>query len=412
MARRTDNDGGESGITKRQRRQWLVSSAGATFELGAHMILRQQQTRDNQRPLVEDAVDYCRLGWSVFPVRQNKQPAIPHWRHFQTEPADETLVRKMFESEAAKGVAVVLGEVSGGLACRDFDCPDGFLNWCNSHPDEASGLPVVRTGRGFHVIGRLEQPTFKVFQSGDERGELRGDHLHYIVLPPSLHPSGIRYEWLTPLPPKGAPLPLLPLSLQVAQSQDNSSQYMTCAQGAIGTLIENTQPTGPGQRNRMLFQLARGLVAELGRDADHMQLRNIVKTWHSLAVRTISTKPFDHSWDDFIRAWAGVKVPMGHSLKAAVATAKSNPLPRDAQLYEKAELRSLVALCAQLQTQWGDHPFPLGCRKAAEILGISPAEANRHLKLLEFDGLLQLAAKGSKSSKKASEWRYTGKGQK
>ena len=68
-------------------------------------------------------------------------------------------------------------------------------------------------------------------------------------------------------------------------------------------------------------------------------------------------------------------------------------------------LLRLTSLCFQLQRQWGDRPFPLGCRKAREFLNVSKTEAARLLKALCFDGVLELVSVGTKTSGKASEYR-------
>jgi hypothetical protein len=65
-----------------------------------------------------------------------------------------------------------------------------------------------------------------------------------------------------------------------------------------------------------------------------------------------------------------------------------------------------VALCWQLQCQWGDRSFPLGCQTAAEVLGVSRIKAWHLLNTLQFDGVLRLVKKGTKASRKASEWRF------
>ena len=146
----------------------------------------------------------------------------------------------------------------------------------------------------------------------------------------------------------------------------------------------------------------------LGRDADRNELRRIVTDWHGMALPFIRTKPFDETWTDFIIAWGKIKRPAGQSLAAALAAADVAPAPEAANKYRSPTLRRLVALCARLAAQWGSKPFPLGCVKAGECIGFSKSEAHRLLKTLEFDGIIQLATKGSKASGRASEWRYLG----
>ncbi len=134
-------------------------------------------------------------------------------------------------------------------------------------------------------------------------------------------------------------------------------------------------------------------------------LQAIVRDWHQRALPFIRTKIFDESWTDFVTAWQRVERPAGRSLQVAAEKAQQEPPPPVADRYD-GPLRGLVALCWQLQTQWGDRPFPLACRTAADVLGVSAIKAWRLLNTLQFDGILRLVKTGTKTSKKASEWRF------
>jgi hypothetical protein len=155
-----------------------------------------------------------------------------------------------------------------------------------------------------------------------------------------------------------------------------------------------------------LFNLARILKAVF-HNAEPARLRAIVRQWHGLALPFIRTKGFSESWTDFIGAWECVKRSAGQSFKSAADAANAGGVPAlcDDLGYD-GNLRRLAALCWQLQLQWGDRPFPLGCRTAGDFLGISKTEAHRMLRALDFDGVLQRVKKGTKASGKASEWRF------
>src|SRR5262249_21576171 len=151
--------------------------------------------------------------------------------------------------------------------------------WAADHPDLAAVLPVARTRRGSHVYFRTEQ---ECYVSLDD-GELRADRHHITLLPPSPHPEGGFYVWeRAPNPflalPRLAPAPaapgLIPPPAPLKEGQNESVQslntHMQCLglgaypQTGLGTAeeaIRATLPTGPGQRNRRLFDLARRLKA-------------------------------------------------------------------------------------------------------------------------------------------------------
>ena len=100
------------------------------------------------------ALDYHRRGWTVIPTVGKKPPEKMPWKKYQTARPDEATLRRLFSRNGITGLAVLLGSASGGLACRDFDCTDGYERWADAHPDLATVLPIVRTARGFHVYCR------------------------------------------------------------------------------------------------------------------------------------------------------------------------------------------------------------------------------------------------------------------
>ena len=63
--------------------------------------------------------------------------------------------------------------------------------------DELPATAMARTGRGHHLIYRTITP-IRPKVGVREHIDLRGPG-SYIVVPPSLHSSGVRYEWVVPL---------------------------------------------------------------------------------------------------------------------------------------------------------------------------------------------------------------------
>ena len=141
--------------------------------------------------LLTHVLAYADRGWSLIPVAGKK--AIGRWMQFQAVAPDETTLRKLFASKSVSGAAVILGQVSGMLGCRDFDSVKSYQTWADRHPKLAKALPTVRTGRGYHVYFKAPREAFE--NLGD--GEYRADSGHYCVLPPSKHLEvGRLYKWL------------------------------------------------------------------------------------------------------------------------------------------------------------------------------------------------------------------------
>jgi hypothetical protein len=365
------------------------------------------QPRDS---LLDWALYYAGLGWSIIPVAGKKPTGL--WEPFQTAAADEKTLHRLFAKKGITGLAVILGKVSGGLAVRDFDRADSYHAWAAAHPEDAARMPTVKTGNGYHVYGRLDDEAFANFPDGE--GELRADSGHYVVLPPSQHPSGAIYSWQVPLPEDIALLPVLPASLMPPAHRDaqvdqhdrlpkQPRQHIACVPCSVADAIEATLPKGPRQRNRKLFQLARRLKAVVP-DASPAELETFVTVWYERALPVIRTKEFAETWSDFQIAWIEVKVPWGASVKQAYAAAVAYP---EAPIDGNAELGVLAGLCRELQ-QACNGTFFLSVRKVQSLFGIGRMTAWRWLKALRFHGVISLIVKGTKESGKASEWRYLG----
>jgi hypothetical protein len=362
--------------------------------------------------LIDHALAYASRGWSVLAVDGKR--AVGKWRGFQEQAADDGTLCRLFARTGITGLAVITGAVSGGLAVRDFDQADAYHSWAEAHPTDANGLPTVRTGRGFHVHGHLDVEDYRTLADG----ELRADSRHYVLLPPSRHPEGTKYDWMIPL--SDGELPTLPQSLvhSYAQAHDladsanpsrpSRPKHTQTSIAWLTSAIAPTLPTGPGQRNRCIFELARRLKA-LKPNATPEELRPILREWHRQALPYIRTHDFAESWTDFVVAWERVQRPAGQTFRAAAQAADSGESPPIAEEFGyDGHLRRLAALCWQLAQQWGSRPFPLGCEIAGRYLGVSTKHAGRLLKALQFDGVLELVSKGSNRSGKASEWRFCG----
>ncbi|MCE9545762.1 MAG: bifunctional DNA primase/polymerase [Planctomycetia bacterium] len=375
------------------------------------------------------ALEYHALGWSVIPTHaDSKLPAVRSWKPYQTKPADVAQLRKWFGNGRRLGLAVVCGDVSGGLVVRDFDTMESYQQWAAANPKLAGTLPTVATHRGRHVYCRADLAPIRRASKGDGGiltlgdGELRGGG--YCVLPPSTHPAGGRYRWLLHLNGELPVVDLIAAGLLPSDREDTAytpdtplcppsslyapSSTSTLSHDAIEVIIGRTLPSRPGQRHRLLFELARELKAlPAWNDAPLAALKPIVRQWHGLALPMLGTKPFEESWLDFAEGWQRVKYPKGQEpIAMALKLADAAELPEAALEYEQVELRRLVALCRVLQRKSGDHPFFLACRTAAGLLGVNHATAARWLKLLAIDGIVSEVEKGSRSTRRASRFRY------
>jgi hypothetical protein len=394
---------------------------------------------DRKPTLLGHAIQYFEdLGWCVIPIRSKQKEAMVAWKRYQRERPSETELRGWFGGRTCN-IAVIFGQVSGGLACRDFDVAESYVAWAKAHPDLAKVLPTVRTSRGYHVYFRAHVEGITKYRDGELRGA------GYCLLPPSVHPSGATYEWTIPpeapiaeIDPakdglcstaEGVEVPEGLEGLEVPEGLDeievpevteenrSHNDEIDFLVGGSSDSIDRkilqaifyTQPSSEGQRNNCIWELCRWLkgipeIAKLGFPA----LRPYVQLWHEQARDAIATKEFTETWADFTHAWKRVKWPRGDgALRTAVqrATMVKDPLP-EAAAYDVAKVGELIRICLELQRLAGEGPFFLSSYSAAGILDVSPDRANKWLQMLEVDGILAMVKKNT--TKLATRFRYVG----
>ena len=126
------------------------------------------------------------LGFRVFPVR-NKRPALAGWQDKATDDPEEAIA--MFKFFPAAQVGARTGVK--GLFALDFDTVPT--------DDVLSVLPetlTTKTAQGLHLFYRSSEP-IRNRVGWKPNLDVRGVG-GFVVVPPSLHPSGIRYAFLDP----------------------------------------------------------------------------------------------------------------------------------------------------------------------------------------------------------------------
>jgi hypothetical protein len=182
-----------------------------------------------------------------------KHPRIGGGFHSAT--TDRDLIREWFTKWPNANVAIATGAVSG-VVVIDMDPDRGGLEALEALAAETGPIPdsaVVHTGGdGLHYF--LHVPEWPVKSRNNFRSgiDIRGDG-GYVVAPPSLHRSGGRYEWVSPmitLPP--IPGPLLDLLAPPPSPEDrhtSTSQDFESTSSVLGGVPQ-------GQRDDALFRYA------------------------------------------------------------------------------------------------------------------------------------------------------------
>lgn len=150
--------------------------------------------------MLKAALWYAEQGWRVFPcIPRQKEPAIKRWQVLAT--TDPKQIEAWWTTRAENNIGLACG-ASSGVFVVDIDqhAEDGEATLAKAQkrlgrlPDTAE----QRTGGGGRQLffaypdGReMRNSAGKIGPGVDTRG-----NGGFVVVPPSLHPSGKRYEWL------------------------------------------------------------------------------------------------------------------------------------------------------------------------------------------------------------------------
>jgi hypothetical protein len=162
-----------------------------------------------------EALNYARKGFSVIPIGKDKKPAI-EWKKYQSEKASEKQIEEWFKESSELNIGIVTGEISGIVA---VDVEAG------GNTKDLPPTVISKTGGGgWHFLYKHPGREIKNAVRIREKTDIRGDR-GYIVVPPSLHTSGKRYEWLvSPFEAEFAELPAWIIE-KLANSNENKTDW-------------------------------------------------------------------------------------------------------------------------------------------------------------------------------------------
>lgn len=151
--------------------------------------------------LYQSALYYAGLGFSVFPCKpKGKTPATEHG--FKDGTTDSEQIRKWWSENPNYNIGIVTGQRSGIFVIDiDDDQIKGkagsqiLRNWEKTHGELPETVQALSGNGGVHLYYKYEpslpvKSTQGIYKDIDIRG-----NGGYIIAPPSIHPSGNRYEW-------------------------------------------------------------------------------------------------------------------------------------------------------------------------------------------------------------------------
>lgn len=202
-------------------------------------------------------VDYYKRGLSIVPLHgivdgrctcgrldcdsPGKHPRFA-WKPYTITRATWPQIVSWFKEFPASNVAVVTGRISG-IVVIDLDGERGL----NSAREQGLSLPhtsVVRTGHGWHIYTKYPENLRVPCRLGIFPGvDIKGDG-GFVVAPPSMHDSGMRYRWVR----SNCDFPGFDFSSLLAKRREPDSP-----EGWVAEIIDGVQE---GHRNSTLVRLA------------------------------------------------------------------------------------------------------------------------------------------------------------
>lgn len=198
--------------------------------------------------------EYVDSGWSILPVKPDeKRPYMANWLQYTRTRATKDMVINWFVNLSSAGVGVVTGRISN-MVVLDVEgwCPIPIDELLKKYPTQM----IARSGGGgYHLFYSYPQNVSRVSNRVRifEGADLRADG-GFLVLPPTMHQSGRRYEWV-----KRGPLGAFPRDLLDLQAKPT-------VQGE-GWITEALRGVSEGGRNDTCARLA-GYFFKKGLNSD------------------------------------------------------------------------------------------------------------------------------------------------
>lgn len=237
---------------------------GTSLIIDTSSTLQHEGIADN--PLLEAALGYARRGWPVFPVHGrkidgkcecNNPDCHSPCKHpltkngFKDATTDEATIIKLWAQWPTANIAIATGADSGVIVV-DVDPRHGGDESLDDLEEKHDKLPdtveAVTGGGGRHLLYR--HPGYRVPNSAGKFGrglDIRGDG-GYIIVAPSIHISGEKYEWEASSHPNDIAIADAPEWLLKLLAAENKTVQQT-------THVEEGK-IPEGQRNSVLTSLA------------------------------------------------------------------------------------------------------------------------------------------------------------
>lgn len=152
--------------------------------------------------LLDAALEYHDMGFSVIPVIVNKKKPYVEWTQYQKEKASKDQILEWWNEWPSAGVGIVTGEISNFCVIDLDEYKEEFdMDTALKYFPDSLEVPTVKTpSGGTHLYFSLPEDNKSI---GGNAGKIPAIDFrangNFIIAPPSRNGSGKSYEWVAGL---------------------------------------------------------------------------------------------------------------------------------------------------------------------------------------------------------------------
>ncbi len=229
--------------------------------------------------LRQAALGYASHGRAVFPLRPRaKEPLTKHGLNDATK--DAIQISAWWQQWPEGNIGCATGQASGFWSL-DIDGEEGEESLRTLETKHGPLPPTIEiiTGRGRQTFFEYEGPIRNSAGRLGDGLDTRGDG-GYTILPPSIHPTGKRYEWSVDGYPGEVPLASAPeWLLETLRTQQGANGCDSMPVANWRELIEHRVPEG--QRNDSIARLAGLLLRKLDTQEGPSVALELILGWNA-----------------------------------------------------------------------------------------------------------------------------------
>ncbi|MGJ3239206.1 MAG: bifunctional DNA primase/polymerase [Anaerolineae bacterium] len=258
------------------------------------------------------------LGLNIMPQPIAQKGGYP-WKRLQYtrlhRDDDNYGVRNLFAGEA--NLAVMCGATSGNLFVIDCESQTSFTYHLSQMRKRKIPIWAVASSRGGHIYLRAKNGEVHNVEPGILRDtEIKGQH-GYVLAPPSIHPSGVPYQWLCQ---EGDNIPTVNVK-QISWLRDRHGEAITLSYDPPPTRNRGKWTIGPISPASNLSQTTRDYLTNGTRLPEGTRNNRLFK-----AACDLNGNQYNHSEAESIltpiAAMSGLPMP---EIQATIQSAYSRP---------------------------------------------------------------------------------------